>query len=131
MDGINFRKLVYEVSNGVFGKKVNNADRNISENALHLTERKRCLRKICMSVRSGENDGNVKNVEKVLKYELNRYEGEAMDKITEDMEHTARWHKSSYCTGMLINWEWVVNLEAPVKDRNEATSGDKDRVKAR
>jgi len=38
---INFRKIICEVSDGVLGKNVRNAARNISEKALCLMERRR------------------------------------------------------------------------------------------
>jgi hypothetical protein len=71
-------------------------------------------------------------VEKILKYELTRYEAEAMDKIAKDLEDAARRYNSKI-------WYWYVNKLRgdsqsgliPIKDRNGATIIDKERVKER
>ena len=47
-----------------------------------------------LSDSSYENKRNVKEEEKALKYELRRYEVEAMDKTAEDLEDAARRRKS-------------------------------------
>ena len=60
----NFTKTILEVADGVLGKKVRSADRNISEKALCLIERGRGLYKNYLSERSYENKRNVKKVEK-------------------------------------------------------------------
>ena len=126
-DGWNtFRKTICEVADGVLGKKVRNAARNISEKALCLIERRRGLYKNYLSDRSYENKRNVKKVEKALKYELRRCEVEAMDKIAEDLEDTARWHNSK-----ILYWH-VNKLRSQsghvlVKNRNGATRSDKEK----
>ena len=52
-DGWNkFRKIICEVADGVLGKKVMTAARNISERALCLIERRRDLHKNYLSDRS-------------------------------------------------------------------------------
>ena len=66
----NFRKTICEVADGVLGKKVRTAARNISEKALCLIERRRGLYKNYQSDRSYENKRNVKELEKALKYKL-------------------------------------------------------------
>ena len=63
----NFRKIIYEVADGVLGEKVRNVDRNISEKAFMLIERRRCLYKKHLSGRSYENKRDVKKVEKDTK----------------------------------------------------------------
>jgi len=71
------------------------------------------------SDRSYESKRNVKEAEKVLKYELRRSEVEATDKIAEDPEDAARRHNSK-------KFQWHVNKLrgssqsglVPVKDRN-------------
>ena len=70
----------------------------------------------------------VKKVEKALKSELRRREVEAMDKIAEDLEDTARRHNSR-----ILYWH-VNKLRrssqfglVPVKDRSEATISDKEK----
>ena len=81
-DGWNhFRITLCEVADGVLGKKVESAARNIIEKALYLIERRRGLYKNYLSDRSYENKRNVEKVEKALKYELRRCEVEAMDKL--------------------------------------------------
>ena len=90
----NSSKTICEVADGVLGKSVKTATRNISEKALGLIESRRFLYKNYRSDRSYENKRNVKKVEKALKYELRRCEVEAMDKIAEDLEDTARRHNS-------------------------------------
>ena len=71
-------------------------------------------------------------MEKALKYELRRCEVEAMDKIAEDLENSARRHNSK-----ILYWH-VNKLKGssqfglvPVKDRNRATISDKEKVKER
>jgi hypothetical protein len=90
----NFRETICEVADGVLGKKVRTAARNISEKVSCLIQRRTGLYKNYLSDRSYENKRNVKNVEEALKYELRRCEVEAMDKIAEDLEDAARQHKS-------------------------------------
>ena len=51
-----FRKTICEVADGVLGKKVRSAARNISDKALCLIDRKRGLYKNYLSDRSYEND---------------------------------------------------------------------------
>ena len=93
-DKINFRKIICEVADGLLGKKVRTAARNISEKAFCLIDGRRGLHKNYLSLGSYENKRNVKKVEKVLRYELRRYELESMDKIVEDLEDAARRHNS-------------------------------------
>ena len=71
-------------------------------------------------------------MEKALKYEQRRCEVKAMDKIAEDLEDAARRH-----TSKILYW-YANKLRGssqsglvPVKDRNEATISDKERVKER
>ena len=45
----NFRKIICEVADGVLGKKLKTAARNISEEDLCLIERSRGLYKNCLS----------------------------------------------------------------------------------
>jgi len=79
-DGLNnLRKIVFEVAVGVLGKKVRNAAKTISENALCLIERRRYFYKNYLSGRSCENKRTVMKIEKELKYEL-RLGIETMDK---------------------------------------------------
>ena len=61
----NFRKTICEAADGVLGKKVRSAARNIREKALFLIERRRDLYKNYLSDRSYENKRNAKKVEKV------------------------------------------------------------------
>ena len=76
-----------EVADSVLGKKIRNAARNISEKALCLIEKRRGkFYKNYLSDRSHENKRKVKEVEKSLKYELRRFEVEAMDEITKYLE---------------------------------------------
>ena len=127
-----FRKTICEVADGVLGKKVRTAARNISEKALCLIERRRVLYKDYLSDRPYENKRNVKKVEEALKNELRTCKVEAMDKIAEDPEDAARRHNSK----MLY---WHVNKLigssqyglVQVKDRNGAIISDKERVKER
>ena len=95
----NFRKTIVDVAGGVFGKKVGTAARSISEKALCLIERRRGLYKNCLSHRSYQNKWNLKKGEKELKYDLNRWEVDAMGKIVEDLEDAARRYISKifYC----------------------------------
>ena len=71
-------------------------------------------------------------MEKALKYELRRFEVEAMDKITEDLEDAARQHNSKM---LYWNFKKVRGSSQSglfeVKDRNRAKISDKDRVKDR
>ena len=60
----NFRKGVYEVADAVFGKKVRNGVRNISDNDLCLISR-RGLYKDYLSNRSCKNNRSVKKVESI------------------------------------------------------------------
>ena len=76
----NFRKTICDVADGVLGKKVESAARNISVKASWLIERRRGLYKNYLKHRSYENNRNVTKVGKALKYELRRCEVEAMDK---------------------------------------------------
>ena len=85
-----------------------------------------------LSDRSYDNKRNVKKVEKVLKYELRRWEVEVMDKIAVDLEDAATRYNSK-----ILYWH-VNKLRGsnqsglvPVKDRNGATISDKERVKER
>jgi hypothetical protein len=71
-------------------------------------------------------------VEKALKHELRRCEVEAMDKIAQDLEDAALQLNNE-----TLHWD-VNKLRAnsqsglvPVKNRNGATIGDKERVKER
>ena len=128
----NCRKTICEVADGVLGKKVRTAARNISEKALCLIEKRRGLYKNYLSNRSYEIKRNVKKVEKALEYELRRCEVEAMDKIAKDLEDPARWHNSK-----ILHWH-VNKLRGssqsglfPVKDRNGATISEKERIKER
>ena len=128
----NFRKTICEVADGVLGKSAKTATRNISEKALGLIESRRGLYKNYPSDRSYENKRSIKKVEKALKYELKRCEVEAMDKIAEDLEDSARRHNSK-----ILYWH-VNKLKGssqfglvPVKDRNRATISDKEKVKER
>ena len=126
------RKKNRELADGVLGKSVKTATRNISEKALCLIESRRGLYKKYLSNRSYDNKRNVKKVEKALKYELRRCEAENMDKIAEDLEDAARRHNCKILY-------WLVNKLrgssqsglVPVKDRNGATIIDKERVKER
>jgi hypothetical protein len=54
----NFRKTIYEVSDGVLGKKVKKVASNTSEKALCLIDRRRGLYKNYPSDRSYENKRN-------------------------------------------------------------------------
>jgi hypothetical protein len=63
----NFRKTIFEVVDGVLGKKGRTAARNISKKALCLIDRRRGLYKNYLSDRAYENERNVKEVEKVEK----------------------------------------------------------------
>ena len=80
--------------------------------------------------RSYKNERNVKEVEKTLKYKIKRWEVEAMDKITEELENAARRHNSKILY-------WLVNKLRgsdqsgliPVKDRNGSTISNKGRVR--
>ena len=116
----------------IYGKKVNTADRNISEKALCLIERRRGLYKNNLSDTLYGNKRNVKKVEKALKYELRICEVEATDKIAENLEDAARWHNSK-----ILYWHVNKLRESsqselvPVKDNNKVTSCDKERVKER
>ena len=56
----NFRKIICEVADGVLGKKIKTAARNIRETAICLIERRRGLHKTYLSDRSNENKRNVK-----------------------------------------------------------------------
>ena len=76
----------------LLGKKARNAARNIMKNALCLVWMKKGLYKNYLIYRSCENKRNVEKVEKVLKYELRRYE--AADNIAEDLEDAATWYNS-------------------------------------
>ena len=51
----NFRKIICEVANGVLGKKVRNATRNINEKALCFIERRRGLCKNYLSYTTTTN----------------------------------------------------------------------------
>ena len=86
----NYGKIIFIVTDGVLGKKVKTAARNISEKALCSIKRRRGLNKNYLSDRSYGNKRNVKKVKKALKYELRSCEMEAMDKIAEDLEDSAR-----------------------------------------
>ena len=61
----NHRKIVSEVGDGVLGRKVRNAPRDISENALSLAEKKRGLYQKYFNDRLYENTRNVRKVEKI------------------------------------------------------------------
>ena len=99
---------------------------------LCLIERRKILYKNYLSDTSYKNKRNVKKMEKALKYELRRYEMEAIDKFAEDLEDTARRRNSK-------TLYWYVNKFRgssqsglfPVKDRTGATISDKERVKKR
>ena len=128
----NFRKAICEVADGVLGKKVKTAARSISAKALCLIERRRGLYKKYLSDRSYKNKRNIKKVEKTLKYELKRYEVEAMDKIAEHLEDAATRHNCK-----ILYWH-INKLRGnsqsglvPVKNKNWATISDKERVKER
>ena len=94
-------------------------------------EEKGCVQNY-QSDRSCENQRNVKNVEKLLKYELRRCEVEAMDKIAEDLADTARQHNSK-----ILYWHASKSRGTsqsglfPVRDRNGATISAKEIVKER
>ena len=90
MVGIILEKTICEVADGVLGKRVKTAARNVSDKASCSIENRRGFYKIYRSDRSYENKTNVKKVEKALKYEQRRCELEAMDKIAEDLEDAAR-----------------------------------------
>ena len=66
----NFRKTICKVTDGVFGKNVKTAARNISGKPSCLIKRRRGLYKNYRNDRSYENNRNVKKVGKALKYEL-------------------------------------------------------------
>ena len=89
-----FRKIISEAADSVLGKKVMNAARNISKNALCLIMKRRGFYKNYLSDKFYENKRNVPKAEKALKYELRRCEVEAIDKIAEDLEDAARRHNS-------------------------------------
>jgi len=125
-----FRKIIYEVADGVLGKKVKTAARNVSEKALCLIKRRRGLYKNYLSDRSDDDKRNVKKVKKELKHELRRCEVEAMDKIAVDLEDAARRLKSK------ILYRDVNKLRGssesglvPAKDRKGATISDKERFR--
>ena len=58
----NFKKIIWEVADGVLRKKIGNEAWNISENSLRLIEIRRGLYKHYWSNRSYENKKNVKKV---------------------------------------------------------------------
>jgi len=62
----NFRKTICEVADGILGKKVKTAARNISEKALCLVTMRRGLRKNYLGDRSYENKRNVKKEERSI-----------------------------------------------------------------
>jgi len=128
----NFRKAICEVAEGILGKKVRTAASNISEKVLCLIERRKGLYKNYLSDTSYKNKRNVKKMEKALKYELRRYEMEAIDKFAEDLEDSARRHNSKilYCHFNKLRGSSQSGL-IHVKDRDEATISDKERVKER
>ena len=84
------------------------------------------------SGKSYENKRNVKKMEKALKYELRKFEVDAMDKIAEDLENAARRHNNKILY-------WHVNILkgssqsglVPVKDKKGATISYKERLKER
>ena len=82
----NFRKTICEVAHVVLGKKVKTAARNISDKDFSRIETRRGFYKNYPSDRSYENKRNVKKVVKAFKFELTRYEVQAMDKIAEDLK---------------------------------------------
>ena len=51
----NFRKTIWEIADGVLGKKVMTSARNIPEKALYLIQKERGLYKNYLSDRSNEN----------------------------------------------------------------------------
>ena len=61
-----YRKMVSEVADGVLGKKVRNAARNISKNASGLMERRKGLYNNYLTDRSYENKRGVMKVEKTF-----------------------------------------------------------------
>jgi uncharacterized protein YlbG (UPF0298 family) len=58
------------------------------------------LHKHYLSDRSYKNKGNVREVEKAVRYELRWCEVEAMDKIVEDVEDAARRHNNKIFLGI-------------------------------
>ena len=90
------------------------------------------LYKNYLSDRSYENKRNLKKVEKASKYETRSCDVEAMDKIAEDLEYSARRHNSKI-------WYWHVHKlvgssqsrQVLLKDKNGVTVSDKERVKER
>ena len=94
---------MYENADGVLGKKVSTAARNISEKALCLIESRRGLCKNYLSDRLYENKRNVNKVEKALKYELRRCEVKAMDKIVRMWKMQLDGIIVKNLTDMLIN----------------------------
>ena len=100
----NFGKIVCVAADGVLGKKVRNAARNISE----MKKRRRGLYRNYLSDISYENTKNVNNVLKALKYKLRRCEVKVRDEIAEDLEDAARRHNSK-----MLYWhaDRVVNLD--------------------
>jgi hypothetical protein len=94
--------MIFEEADGILGKKARNAATKNHEKALCLIERRRGLYKNYLCDRSYENKTNVKKVQKALKYELRRFEVEAIDKIAEDLEDVARRHITvNFYTNML------------------------------
>ena len=95
-------------------------------------DRRRRLYKNYLSDRSHENKRKVKEVEKSLKYELRRFEVEAMDETAKYLEDTARRHNSK-----ILFWDFNKLRGTsqfrlfPVKNRNVATNSYKERVKER
>ena len=129
-DGYNsFRKIISEVADGFFGKKVRNAAINISKKSfMFKIEEKRLVHKL--SDESYENKRNEKKVEKAIKYRQRKCEGEAMDKTVKDLEDAAIKQNSK-----ILYWhsnklrESSQSRLVPVKDRNKATISYKERVK--
>ena len=123
---------IFEVADGVLGKKDRTSASNISAKALCLIEMRRGLYENYLSDRLYENERNVNKVEKALKYELRWCEVEAMDKIAEDLEGAARRHNSNILYGYVNKLRGSSQSRlVPVKDRNGAIISDKERVKER
>ena len=85
------------------------------------------MHKNYLSHGSYENKRIVKKVDKALKYDIRTCEVEAMDKIVEEMEDADKRHN-----GKISYWH-VSKLRSssqsrlvPVKDRNGATTTDKE-----